>query len=449
MRFLNNNVETKFYNGSDYFMVNSNSGCYLFTDTHTKRELLNTYTTVAPLNTALKVITTQQSKVEPYLYDTEKDEYISNHPFLDLLRNPSYGYNWDKFVKEYTVHSSILDNFYLKVDAASENKPPFSLEIIRPDYVNILNTNTTDNLPNNYQINYAKSIINFNRNGLLNPRYFSKSKKQEFLPMVGINTITDDFEGKDGIRSIYIQCLKYFETNNHNLSILKNGARPTGALVLKSKDGCNAELNDEQFERLKQQMKEEYSGSNNSGKPLVLEGGLEFQPMNLTNRDMDFLEGIKYDAKSIYTNLQIPLAIVGEDKTTFNSYPEARKALYQDVVLPKTQTLLDFLYNNVGLPRYPDLERYKLTYKKDEIPALEESTIEMGLKIIEKARDFISRDEGRALLGYNSEEDADRDGQEDAQEQEKAQFVKLMKRGGYNPQEIMEAVKSYYDKDKR
>jgi len=434
MRFLNLNskIETKSYSGDGFILYNFNGKTFLFDNGNSSRNLLSLYTKVAPLNTALKKIATLSGKVKPYLKKGE--EFISQNEFIKLLLNPYFGYDWVKFVKEFLIHSIITDNFYLKIESTGEKSKPLGIKPIRPDNVSIVSYSEIDGLPLSFQIQDAMATENYSRTGLGNPRYFNRSKTNELIFMSGINTLNNDYYGTDGINSIYLQCLKYCETISHNLSVLKNGARPTGALVLKAKDGCSANLSDEQFEKLKKQLDKEYSGTANTGKPLLLEGGLEFQPMNLTNKDMDFLEGVKFDAKSIFINLGIPLALVGEGSTTYNSYPESRLSLYQDYILPKMEQFFDFLYNNIGVSRF-NLKFEDLIYRESEITSLKNDTIMRGIAIIDKAKEYLTQDEIRALIGF--------DKAVKSTNTEKEEFVKLMRKGGYTSSEVKEALKLY------
>ena len=99
--------------------------------------------------------------------------------------------------------------------------------------------------------------------------------------------------------------------NVWNYSLLKQGARPSGALIAKGKDGQQATLTDEQFVRLKGMLDEEYSGSGNNGKPLLLEGGLEWQEMSLDPTDMDFLNGKHSAAREIALAFGVPPQLLG------------------------------------------------------------------------------------------------------------------------------------------
>lgn len=434
MRFLNSNskIETKSYVGNGFVLYNCNGKTFLFDNGNSSKKLLNLYTQIAPLNTAIKKIATLSGKIKPYLKKGE--EFSQQNEFIKLLLNPYFNYDWVKFVKEFLVHRIITDNYYLLIESTGEKSKPLGIKTIRPDKVSITSYSSLDDLPYIFQINNKTKTENYIRMGIDKPRYFNKTKTNELIFMNGINTLNDEYYGVDGINSIYLQCLKYYETIRHNLSVLKNGARPTGALVLKAKDGCHANLSDEQFNKLKKQLDEEYSGTLNTGKPILLEGGLEFQPMNLTNKDMDFLDGIKFDAKSIFINLGIPLALVGEGSTTYNAYPESRLSLYQDYILPKMEQFFDFLYFKIGVPRY-NLKTEELVYKESEIPSLKNDTITRGITIIEKAKEFLTQDEIRALIGFDKAIKNTK--------KEKEEFVKLMKKGGYSPLEVKEALEFY------
>jgi HK97 family phage portal protein len=82
-----------------------------------------------------------------------------------------------------------------------------------------------------------------------------------------------------------------------NKALLDNAARPSGALVYRGEGGAN--LSQDQFERLKRELEANYTGAVNAGRPLLLEGGLDWTSMALTPRDMDFMEAKHGAAREI------------------------------------------------------------------------------------------------------------------------------------------------------
>jgi len=72
-----------------------------------------------------------------------------------------------------------------------------------------------------------------------------------------------------------------------NKALLDNSARPSGALVYTARDG---NLSPDQFDRLKTELEQGFQGAAHAGRPLLLEGGLDWKSMSLTPKDMDFID---------------------------------------------------------------------------------------------------------------------------------------------------------------
>ena len=88
----------------------------------------------------------------------------------------------------------------------------------------------------------------------------------------------------------------------------KNSARPEYALKT---DGT---LTDDQYKRL-QEMIEDRRGPDNAGKQMILEGGLEFQPLTMPMGDMELLETRKFGVEEICRAFGVPPFMVGHTQT--------------------------------------------------------------------------------------------------------------------------------------
>ena len=117
-----------------------------------------------------------------------------------------------------------------------------------------------------------------------------------------------------------------------NKALLDNSARPSGALVYTARDG---NLSPEQYERLKSELEQGFQGAARAGRPLLLEGGLDWKSMSLTPKDMDFIEAKHVAAREIALALGVPpmlLAIPGDN--TYSNYQEATRTFWRQTVLP-------------------------------------------------------------------------------------------------------------------
>ena len=94
-------------------------------------------------------------------------------------------------------------------------------------------------------------------------------------------------------------------------------------------------LSDSQFDRLKRELTDTYQGAVNAGRPLLLEGGLDWKPMSLTPKDMDFLDAKNSAAREIALAFGVPPMLLGiPGDNTYSNFQEANRALWRQTILP-------------------------------------------------------------------------------------------------------------------
>ena len=123
-------------------------------------------------------------------------------------------------------------------------------------------------------------------------------------------------------------------------ALLDNSAKPSGALVY----GGEGAMPDETFDALKAELEAQYSGAVNAGRPLVLDGGLDWKPMSLSPTEMDFLQARNAAAREIALVLGVPPMLLGiPGDNTYTNYKEANLAFWRMTVLPMVQRTGDAL----------------------------------------------------------------------------------------------------------
>jgi len=181
-----------------------------------------------------------------------------------------------------------------------------------------------------------------------------------------------------------------------NKALLDNAARPSGALVYEPGDGSS--LSGEQFDRLKQELGEQFSGSGNAGRPLLLDGGLKWQALSLSPADMDFVALKEGAARDIALAFGVPPVLVGlPGDATYANAREAGRALYRQTVIPLAESILKGLGAMLG----DWLGPVELRIDKDEISELAEDRARLWEQV--GAAEFLSRDEKRLQLGFAAE----------------------------------------------
>ncbi|MCW5725178.1 MAG: phage portal protein [Maricaulaceae bacterium] len=180
-------------------------------------------------------------------------------------------------------------------------------------------------------------------------------------------------------------------------ALLDNAARPSGALVFAAREG-EGRLTEDQYRRLKEELTEQHAGAANAGRPLVLEGGLDWKPMAMSPAEMDFIAARREAAREIALAFGVPPMLLGlPGDNTYSNYREANQALWRLAVLPlarKTaRALTAWLRPWLGR----DLE---ITVDEEAVPALSEERAARWARI--GAAGFLSDEEKRALLGVRA-----------------------------------------------
>ncbi|MEM8987914.1 MAG: phage portal protein, partial [Pseudomonadota bacterium] len=177
-----------------------------------------------------------------------------------------------------------------------------------------------------------------------------------------------------------------------NKSLLDNAARPSGALVYKGPEAA-PHLSEEQFERIKAELSDIYQGAANAGRPLLLEGGLDWKQMSLSPADMDFQNARNASAREIALAFGVPPMLLGiPGDNTYSNYKEANLAFWKQTVLPLVRKTARALENWIGRE-----VGVSITADIDAVEALSADRDARWKRIAEA--DFLTDEEKRRMLG--------------------------------------------------
>jgi HK97 family phage portal protein len=177
-----------------------------------------------------------------------------------------------------------------------------------------------------------------------------------------------------------------------NRALIANAARPSGALVLDGEDGP---LSAEQFGRLRDEIEEGFQGARNAGRPMLLEGGLRWQPLAMTPAEMDFQKAREAAARDVALAFGVPSMLLGlPGDSTHANYAEANVALWRLTILPLLNRILDGVSRHLGM-WWPGL---RLEPDLDLVPALWADRERLWRHVGEAS--FLSDAEKREMLGW-------------------------------------------------
>ena len=141
-----------------------------------------------------------------------------------------------------------------------------------------------------------------------------------------------DTTGFKGISRIEYakESLKFANSaSEHGNKVFENAATPSGAF---SHPG---ELSDEAYKRLKDGLDKKTTGVNNAAKTLLLEGGLTFTPMSITNSDAQWLESRKLNREEVCGIFGVPSSMINDtDNTAYGNLEAKYQEFYTGTVFP-------------------------------------------------------------------------------------------------------------------
>lgn len=204
----------------------------------------------------------------------------------------------------------------------------------------------------------------------------------------------DDHYGMGCLDAAIAAATIHNRASRWNKALLDNGARPSGALVYEPADG--SALSSDQFLRLKQELADQFGGSGNAGRPMLLEGGMKWQALSLSPADMDFLALKEGAARDIALAFGVPPVLVGlPGDATYANAREAGRALYRQTILPMAGRILGELSAMLSDWFGP----VRLEVDTDQLTELSEDRARLWEQV--GAATFLTDAEKREMLGFS------------------------------------------------
>ena len=341
----------------------------------------------AIVHRCIRLIADSSSAVKLCVY--QGDEKLESHQLLSLLHRPNPLQSGTEYFASLYSYLLISGNSYLLRDSDALT-PPKELYLLRPDRIDI--KSSTSMIPAQYDY-----IIN----GVIANSYpVDQSTGYSQIKHIKLWSPLDDYYGLSPLMASAYNIDQHNLAGLHNVALLKNGCTPSGMLKFEPTDetGASASLTDDQRARLLEDLEFRFQGSQNSGRPMLLEGNFEYKQLGLNPKDMDFLELLNLSAREIALAFGVPAQMLGiPEANTYSNMETAKLGLYEETIIPLL-TRVESDLNEFLVPLYDDDIRIK--YDIDSIPAMAEKTKQVYLDVSQAVTaGIITRNEAREKLG--------------------------------------------------
>ena len=258
---------------------------------------------------------------------------ITKHPALHVWNHPNTFMSRQLFVEIFSQHVELVgESFWLP---AMDDTLPFPTELwpIRPDKM--------------LEVPSATNFLD---------GWIYRGPTGERVPL-GVDEViqlkspnpTNLYRGMGAVQSILtdIDSVKYSSQWNRNFFI--NGALPGGIVEVENT------LTDPEFTQFRDRLKAQHQGAANAHKVLMLEGGMKWQDVNFSQKDMQFAELRNVGREVIMEAFGIGKTMLGMTEAVNRATAEAAELVFAKWLLVSRLDRIKGALNNEFLPFYGPL----------------------------------------------------------------------------------------------
>ena len=312
-----------------------------------------------------------------------------DHPLARLLARPNPEQTGVELLEAFFGHLQVSGNAYLEA-ASIDEAAPSELYVLRPDRMSVIPG--ADGWPVGWEHRVGANV-----------RRFARDPVTGEAPILHVKLFhpADDWYGLSPMEAAGFSIDIHNAGGAWNKALIDNAARPSGALVFEGPGGADR-MSEEQFRRLKQELEETHAGAANAGRPMVLDGGLDWRPMSLSPADMDFIEARHAAARDIALAFGVPPMLLGiPGDNTYSNYREANLAFWRQTALPLALKAARAVEAWIG-GRWPAAGTAAVSVDLEAVPALSVEREALWARI--GAADFLDTNEKRRLAGVETPE---------------------------------------------
>ena len=259
---------------------------------------------------------------------------VKKHPVLDLLYRPNPLMSGRDLFQWIAGSLELTGNAFLLKDARAGARPT-ELFPLMAHLVEILPGESAERPIRGYKYRAGGKTAVYQPEDVVHIKYFNP-----FDMFYGLPPLAAARNAADTLSA----------AERYNRAFFDNSANVSGVLT------ADTRLDDAARSRIMRAWLDCHRGEGNAHKVALLEGGLKWQATGMSQRDMDFISGIKLNRETVLAVFHVPPALVGvyDHAPQFNT-KEQQRIFWQTTLTPKLTLVLDALSNSL-LPDFGEPE---------------------------------------------------------------------------------------------
>lgn len=260
---------------------------------------------------------------------SKQGKALTEHPLRTLLQAPN------PFMSEFDFWYSVIVFLHLAGRACYEKERNRRGEVVRlwplrPDWLTPVPSSQEYLAEYLYEVP-GRPVLHIPASDVLEYKLFDPINQYHPWPPVAVASRVGDID------NAATDFIKVF---------WEKGATPPAILKTTQK------LSDAQVDSLRERWRKRYGGSEHWAEPAILDKDADYKQIGLSFSTMGFSELDARNEARICAIMKVPPIIVGAkvglDRSTYTNYGEARRAWWEDTLIPLYQSLLDVVQNQLA-----------------------------------------------------------------------------------------------------
>ena len=307
-------------------------------------------------------------------------------PLHDILDRPNPAQSYATFMTEVIAFGKLTGNrFIYGIGPDTREGKVFNELYALPSHLVEIKSNGIFEPVSKYCMSYGRNQYDIEADDVLHIADFNPDYDGSGSHLYGQSPLLS------GLRSM--------TSNNEAVETgLKYLQNQTARGILTSEDES---LTPTQAQQLKDAFRRNYQGSHNAGDVIVTPKKLSWTNFGLSAGDLQLLETYNASIKDLCNIFSVPAVLLNNmESSTYNNMREAKKALYQNCVIPELDKLRDEL-NRWLVPLYG--ENLFLDFDYNSISELQQEQEKIVSQLSQSY--WLSNNEKRMAMGYGLDEE--------------------------------------------
>jgi HK97 family phage portal protein len=342
----------------------------------TFRDSLYLFIGVSLIRETVSSIPLEMYRIKNAQGDTEQ---VFEDDFLEILERPNYIQTQKEFWKLSIAYYLLAGEAFWYLEK-EKSAVPTAMVNMRPDHVEILLSQD------------KKTIIGYEfmqANGTA-----IKLLPEEVLHIKNIDPLNPT-RGVGVVRPATQRIITEREASKHQADTFRNQGRPDIAVF------TSVDLSTEDAETARENWQKIYGKDNGSQAGFFGDDVKSIQMLNVSPKEMDFINSQNFLRDDILAALHVPKAMVTSDDVNLANSRTARINYIKEACLPVLDTFIDIINNKLLNDQGND------TFITYENPVIEDRDMILKEAVELKNAGIISPNEARALMNYDSVDGGD------------------------------------------